>query len=253
MKKSLMTIVSICVVALLGSGCVSLEEYDRVQKHLETEQEANRALAAENARYEGEVTNLRTKRSTLETQVQELKNSLENQPSISEEDLLERFQEIWGNDLRGDDWEMVRSGGAVGVRMDDSGVLFKSGSWDLTSQTKERLKKLADVMKSKLEENPTLFVRVDGHTDSDPIRKLKSKGIENNIHLSSRRAMAVRSYLVDSGLPKDRVFVAGFGEFWPVASGNSSKDKMRNRRVEVYLGDPDALSIGHLPDAQVSK
>ncbi len=190
---------------------------------------------------------------TLETQVHELKNALEKQPQISEEDLVSRFKEIWGTDLRSSEWEMVRSGGAVGVRMDDSGVLFKSGSWDLTSQTKTRLKKLADVMKSKLDQNPGLFVRVDGHTDSDPIKKLKSKGIENNIHLSAQRAMAVRAYLVSSGLPKDRVFVAGFGEFWPVASGKSSKAKMRNRRVEVYLGDPDALSIGHLPDAQVSK
>ena len=106
---------------------------------------------------------------------------------------------------------------------------------------------------TQVKTDATLFVRVDGHTDSDPVKKLKTKGINDNIHLSTMRAMAVRDFLVSKGVPQDRVFVAGFGEFWPIAAGKSAKDKQRNRRVEVYLGDPDALSIGALPGAQVAK
>lgn len=252
MKKILMSIVSVSAVALLGSGCVSLEEYDRVQSHLDTEQEANRALAAENARLEGEVVDSRTKNQSLLEQIENMK-SLNNKEALDEDALLKKIGDVWGSGLRGSEWEMVQSGGAVGVRMDDSGVLFSSGSWNITSQTKSRLGKLADMIKPRLKSDANLFVRVDGHTDSDPIKKLKSKGIKDNVHLSSMRAMSVRDYLVQAGVPKDRIFVAGFGEHWPISSGSTSRAKMRNRRVEVYLGDPDALSIGQVPDAQVSK
>ena len=166
--------------------------------------------------------------------------------------MLKKIQELWGKDM-GRSWEMVQSGGAVGVRMDDSGVLFKSGSWDLTDNTKGKLKELAGIISKKLKTDANLFVRVDGHTDTDPVKKLKAQGIMDNVHLSAMRAMAVKNYLSSQGVPADRVFVAGFGEYWPINSGSTNKDKQRNRRVEVYLGDADALSIGALPGATVSK
>ncbi|MBZ0136595.1 MAG: OmpA family protein [Planctomycetes bacterium] len=253
MKKILMSLAVVAAFPLL-TGCVSMEEFDRVQKHLETEQEANRAIAAENARLEGLVSNLKTDREKHLAAIEELRKN--QGPAISEDDLVKRMQEIWGDGLRnsGSEWEYVQSGGAVGVRMDDSGVLFKSGSWDLTDGTKSKLSELAKIVSGKVKTDPNLFIRVDGHTDNDPVKKLKAKGIQDNIHLSTMRAMAVRDFLVSAGVPKDRIFVAGFGEYWPLNAGNSAKDKQRNRRVEVYLGDPNALSIGALPgQAQVQK
>lgn len=244
MKKILMLVAAVGGFALL-SGCVSMDEYDRVKTHLENEQEANRAMSAELSRLEGSISSMRVEREKHLTAIQELRDQLNAQPEITGEDLVERLKNIWGNDMRG--WETVSTGGAVGVRMDDSGVLFKSGSWDLTDGTKTKLTELAGIVANKLKQDPNMFVRVDGHTDSDPVKKLKSKGIQDNVHLSTMRAMAVRDFLVSKGVPKDRVFVAGFGEYWPIASGSTNKDKQRNRRVEVYLGDPDALSIGALP------
>lgn len=254
MKKIGMSFVALSVTALLGSGCVSLDEYNRVQKHLETETKANVALAAENERLDGEVSKLRSHTASQEARIKELKALAEAKPQYDENEIVKRIQDIWGAGLGGNDnWEFVQSGGAVGVRMDDSGVLFKSGSWDLTDNTKKKLTELAGIISKKVKSDPNLFVRVDGHTDTDPVKKLAAKGIKDNVHLSTMRAMAVKDFLVSQGVPQDRVFVAGFGEFWPVNSGNTSKDKQRNRRVEVYLGDADALSIGALPGAQVSK
>ena len=248
MKKILMSGVAVAAFTLL-SGCVSLEEFNRVQKHLETEQEANTAMAAENSRLEGLISSMRLEREKHIAAIEELRKSAESQPVVSEDDLVKRMQEIWGSGLNNSpsEWEYVQSGGAVGVRMDDSGVLFKSGSWNLTDGTKGKLAELANIISGKVKTNPNLFVRVDGHTDSDPVKKLKSKGIQDNIHLSTMRAMAVRDFLVSKGVPKDRIFIAGFGEYWPLNPGKSAKDKQRNRRVEVYLGDPNALSIGALP------
>ncbi|MCA8913972.1 MAG: OmpA family protein [Planctomycetes bacterium] len=252
MKKILMSIVALSTIGLLGSGCVSLDEYNRVQKHLDSEMEANRALGAENVRLGDEVGKLRNERTDLLSSIDKMQAEMSKKPEYTGEDMLKKIQELWGKDMGGS-WEMVQSGGAVGVRMDDSGVLFKSGSWDLTDNTKGKLKELAGIISKKLKTDANLFVRVDGHTDTDPVKKLKAQGIMDNVHLSAMRAMAVKNYLSSQGVPADRVFVAGFGEYWPINSGSTNKDKQRNRRVEVYLGDADALSIGALPGATVSK
>jgi chemotaxis protein MotB len=95
-----------------------------------------------------------------------------------------------------------------------------------------------------LDSDRDAVVRVDGHTDNDPIKSLKDKGVIDNTDLSTRRAMAVRQFLSEKGIAKDRIFVAGFGEFWPVQTGNDAKAKQANRRVEIFMGDADALSIG---------
>ncbi|MCB9894459.1 MAG: OmpA family protein [Planctomycetes bacterium] len=252
MKKILMSLVALSTIGLLGSGCVSLDEYNRVQKHLDSEMEANRALGAENVRLGDEVSKLRNERTDLLDSIEQMKAEIAKTPEYTGEDMLQKIKDLWGKDMGGS-WEMVQSGGAVGVRMDDSGVLFKSGSWDLTDNTKKKLTELAGIISSKLKTDANLFVRVDGHTDTDPVKKLKAQGIMDNVHLSAMRAMAVKNFLSSQGVPADRVFVAGFGEYWPINSGSSAKDKQRNRRVEVYLGDADALSIGALPGATVSK
>jgi flagellar motor protein MotB len=250
MKKFLMSFFAFSAFALLGSGCVSLDEFNRVQRNLETEMEANAALSAENSRLGDEVGRLRNEHGKNLAQIKAMQDASANQPAISDDELMKRFKDIWGgNDMNG--WETVRSGGAMGVRMDDSGVLFKSGSWDLTENTKTKLTELAQMINDSLKADT--FVRVDGHTDNDPVKKLKAKGINDNMHLSTMRAMAVKDFLVSKGVPADRVFVAGFGEFWPLNTGNTAKDKQRNRRVEVYLGTADGLSIGALPGATVSK
>ena len=249
MKKFLMSFVAVSAFALL-TGCVSLEEHNRVLRHLETEKEANAALASENSRLGDEVGTLRSERLKNQALIQQMKDASDREPTISDEDLKKRFQDIWGgNNMNG--WEKVQSGDAVGVRMDDSGVLFKSGSWDLTENTKTKLTELAKMITDSLKADT--FVRVDGHTDNDPVKKLLAKGIKDNMHLSTMRAMAVKDFLVSKGVPADRVFVAGFGEYWPLNTGNTTKDKQRNRRVEVYLGTADGLSIGALPGASVSK
>ncbi len=248
MKKVLYLATALLAVPVLG-GCVSMDEYDRVVSHLETEQEANDALAAENARLEGLVRRSKTDNEALQKAIEEMK-AANAEVKVDEAGLYKKLEELWGLE-KDSDWEVVQSGGAVGVRIDDRGVLFNSGSWMLTSQTKTILRKLAATIEKKLDAGT--YIRVDGHTDIDPVRKLKAKGIQDNVHLSTMRAMAVRDFLVSTGLPKDRIFVAGFGEHWPIAAGKTSKAKQRNRRVEIYLGSSDALSINGVPGASVSK
>ncbi|MHC4931437.1 MAG: OmpA/MotB family protein, partial [Planctomycetota bacterium] len=75
-------------------------------------------------------------------------------------------------------------------------------------------------------------VRVEGHTDSDPIRK---SGWKSNEALSLARAEMVRKYLVDRGIEKSLLQVKGFGASEPVVPNKTDEGKARNRRVEIVV------------------
>lgn len=69
-------------------------------------------------------------------------------------------------------------------------------------------------------------VEVAGHTDSIGTD-------EYNMGLSQRRADAVRNYLVDKGIPAERLTVKGYGESQPVNDNATSEGRFGNRRVEL--------------------
>lgn len=79
---------------------------------------------------------------------------------------------------------------------------------------------------------PKSAVLVEGHTDSDPIRKSKWGTNEN---LSLARAQAVETLLTNSGVSSDRVTTVGHGARRPLAAGTTKRAKSRNRRVEIFL------------------
>ncbi|CAG0928467.1 Peptidoglycan-binding protein ArfA [Planctomycetaceae bacterium] len=244
MKKLLMLAALVAIPAVFSTGCMS--DRNRDLQMLDEANASNAALQAENERLEDQV-------GTLRKQNEDLKTALTNAnskpaPTVDEDALLRKLKEYW--DGGNGEWDVIHRGGAVGVRIDDRGVLFKSGSWELTEKTKETLTKLAALIEKKMD--ATTFVRVDGHTDSDPINKAKGSGIQDNVHLSAMRAMAVRNFLASKGIAADRIFVAGFGEHWPVASNTNPKNKSQNRRVEIFVGTADGLSIGDMP-ASTSK
>jgi chemotaxis protein MotB len=83
-------------------------------------------------------------------------------------------------------------------------------------------------------------VRVDGHTDNDPI--VKSKYLwESNHHLSAGRALSVLHYLVNKGhIEKNRIHIAGYGPNRPIASNKNKAGKMQNRRVEFLILSPES-------------
>ena len=75
-------------------------------------------------------------------------------------------------------------------------------------------------------------MRVEGHTDSDPL--VKTKPIwGTNENLSNARAKAVAALLANAGVGD--VSTAGLGASRPLALGNSKQAKARNRRVEIFI------------------
>jgi chemotaxis protein MotB len=116
-----------------------------------------------------------------------------------------------------------------------SEVLFSKGSADLNPPGQGEMDKLAQALQELERDIPSdlaWVLRVDGHTDIDPIQ---SSDFKSNWELSSARAIAVVKYLMEKGIDPKHLVAAGFGEFQPIDPGESEEAKSRNRRIELKL------------------
>lgn len=103
-------------------------------------------------------------------------------------------------------------------------VLFDAGKATVREGAKGTLDKVAAALKKDYSGKQ---IRVEGHTDSDPIRVSRWK---SNQELSTARADAVKKYLVSKGVDSNMVNVQGLGSDKP-----KSSDKAQNRRVEIVV------------------
>ena len=156
--------------------------------------------------------------------------------------LAQRVQELnrYRSDFFGRLREILASREDVRVVGDrfvfQSEVLFPSGGNELNPAGKEQMAKLAAAIIELAREIPeeiNWVLRVDGHTDNVP---LSGTGrYADNWELSSARATSVVKYLIGEGVPANRLVAAGFGEFQPIAEGDTDEDRATNRRIELKL------------------
>jgi outer membrane protein OmpA-like peptidoglycan-associated protein len=105
-------------------------------------------------------------------------------------------------------------------------VLFDTGKAQLKSGGIRGVQKLADVLK----EYPQRNVLVEGFTDS-------TGGSSSNQDLSDRRAKAVRTALLETGIGAERITNRGYGQTFPVASNATATGRQLNRRVEIVVSE----------------
>jgi flagellar motor protein MotB len=103
-------------------------------------------------------------------------------------------------------------------------VLFDPGRATVRDQAKGTLDKVAAALKKDYAGKQ---IRVEGHTDSDPIKVSRWK---SNQELSEARADAVKKYLVSKGVDANVITIQGLGSSRP-----KSNDKAANRRVEIVV------------------
>ncbi len=134
-------------------------------------------------------------------------------------------------------------GNRQGVRVEgdrfviQSGVLFPSGSAEISEEGRENLRQIADFIRELVSEIPDdvdWILRVDGHTDSKPIQTIR---FPSNWELSTARATSVVRFMISLGVPEHRLMAAGLGEFQPLADGEDADTMQRNRRIEFKLTD----------------
>ncbi len=129
--------------------------------------------------------------------------------------------------LDDEDIEINVEKGVVFISLSDK-VLFKSGSYNLSSRANEILGKVATVINGK----PDFEALVEGHTDSDPY---KSGILIDNWDLSAKRSTAVVRKLVELGANPAQMIAAGRAEFVPLVPNDSAKNKSTNRRTKIYI------------------
>jgi outer membrane protein OmpA-like peptidoglycan-associated protein len=112
----------------------------------------------------------------------------------------------------------------VGQRIVLRGIYFSSGS----ARIQPRSYPILDDAVKILNNNPTVRVEIQGHTDS-----VGKAGY--NLNLSQSRAEAVRSYIISTGVKSDRLVARGYGEDMPVSSNLTTEGRSENRRIEFLI------------------
>jgi outer membrane protein OmpA-like peptidoglycan-associated protein len=102
-------------------------------------------------------------------------------------------------------------------------ALFDSGKTTIKDSAKRQLDRIAKELNSNYR---GAAIRIEGHTDSDPIKKSKWA---NNDALSQARADAVKQYLASKGVSAGRMNSIGYGSTQPKGT------KAASRRVEIVV------------------
>ena len=229
---------------LLDSATVKLntcnDEKDAALASFATLAEQNKFLAANNQDLINNIGNLTT---LSQKGAENLEMSLESmkekdiriqrmQDAVTKKDsvtlaLVTSLKGVLG-DLSDDDIEINVEKGVVYVSISDK-LLFRSGSYTITSKAKVVLGKVAKVVNNK----PELEFMVEGHTDNVPI---KSDGILDNWDLSVKRATAVVRILEkDFGVSPARMTASGRSSYVPLADNDTSANRARNRRTRIVV------------------
>lgn len=111
-----------------------------------------------------------------------------------------------------------------------AGALFDVNSANLKAAGMSELSALAGQLKGMSE---IQNVKIIGHTDSTGAEAY-------NQTLSQRRAIAVKNYLLEQGIPASAMTTLGLGESNPVADNNTREGRARNRRVEITIQGTEA-------------
>lgn len=250
---------------LLGS-CVSKKEYAALEaKQKETQDLLNSATVKLNACLADEAT-ASARVQALEERIADLRRSQENLiqsnkdltmltaqgaenvektlESMKEKDLkISRLQDAVNKKdsvmlalvtslkkevgLNDPDIEINVEKGVVFISIADK-LLFRSGSYTVTSRAKEILGKVATVVNSK----PNFDAMVEAHTDNVPYRK---EPLLDNWDLSVKRATSVVRVLEELGVSSSQLIAAGRGEYQPLVDNDSAENRSKNRRTRIVV------------------
>lgn len=258
-------LLSIVSIGLMTSGCVSKKKFSQLQDDYQDTKTNLETTATKLSACKEEKSNMK---AAYESQIETLKNtnnalinSQDNLATISQkgaenlerslESLQEKDMQIKTmrdainkkdsvtlalvtsmksalSDVNDDDIEISVDKGAVFVSISDK-LLFDSGKYSLSKDSKNVLGKVAKVVKDKKD----FEFMVEGHTDTDPIA---TSCISDNWDLSAKRAIAVvRVLQEDYNVDPKRMTAAARSKFIPVASNDNASGKAKNRRTKIIV------------------
>lgn len=145
---------------------------------------------------------------------------------------------VWSKKMQKqkEEMEAATAGTGVGVTQTEdnrlkldipSDISFAVGRADIQPNFRTVLDTFADGLK----QNTAATVTVIGHTDSTGSDAV-------NDPLSLNRANSVRSYLSGRGVAASRIFTEGRGSHEPIAANDTTANRAKNRRVEIFVAEP---------------
>ncbi len=159
-------------------------------------------------------------------QIKTMNDALNKKDSVTLA-LVTSLKGALGN-LADEDIEVNVEKGVVYVSISDK-LLFKSGSYNVSTRAKEVLGKVAKVVNDK----PDIEFLVEGHTDNVPI---KNKVLLDNWDLSVKRATSVVRVLQnDFGVDPKRMTAAGRSYYIPIADNTTAENRSKNRRTRIVV------------------
>ncbi|OEK05685.1 OmpA family protein [Roseivirga misakiensis] len=112
----------------------------------------------------------------------------------------------------------------VGETFDFGNIYFDFNSAEIKPESEPTLNEVLTFLKA----NKKIVVEIGGHTDG-------IGGEKENLALSRDRARSVYRYFIEKGVPKENLVFAGYGEDYPLTTGNTPKEREMNRRIEFKI------------------
>lgn len=201
-----------------------------------TADDLNRQLAALNE----QIARLNRALAVSESGLKDKTLEVENLGARLNEALVDKVEELaaYRSEFFGKLHEALQDNPDVRIEGDrfllPSEVLFPSASAELDERGQGEIAKVAKSLKdimAKIPPEMDWVLRVDGHTDRRPIRRV----FPSNWELSSARATSIVKDLIAEGIPPEHLVAAGFAQYHPVDSGDTEEAYKRNRRIELKL------------------
>ena len=252
------TLLAGLTAGLLGlTGCVSEDQYQRLQTAFDQAKSQLAADQNELLRLRGEISSLKQKlaedqqllqtqgggTSALQSEIAALKERLAKlrgrynrllalaggAPRLpqSVNSALERLAEQYPN--------LLAYNKKLGLLRFKSDLLFALGSTAVRPDAKRALAEFAQILNmSGISDNE---IRIVGNTDDVPIRRTRNTVMNpTNWYLSTNRAISVMYILKRDGVIDRRMQVAGWGKTHPIAA-NAPRHRGNplNRRVDIFI------------------
>ena len=156
-----------------------------------------------------------------------------NEPSVPQVDtaaLKRELRGVLGDAIDRNEIVLQQTPDGLVISLRELGF-FNSGEATLLPGAADKLRSAAAVLMQH-----GLEIRVEGHSDDQPIHTAE---FDSNWQLSTARATSVLQLLLDgTGFPPERVSVAGYGPYHPVADNTTVEGRRINRRVDLVVVAP---------------
>jgi len=212
-----------------------LKELQQAQENLQNKEDLMKQLEMNMEAKRAELDELSYELEKRDERLTELEQILEDQTRIVRSLKDKVSDALYG--FEGDGLTVSMKNGKVYVSLEEK-LLFRTGSYNIDTEGRSALKKLAVVLKN----NPDIQITIEGHTDDVPY--ISSGGpIKDNWDLSVKRATTVVRVLLDgTGIDPQRLTAAGRGEYLPVDNSKTDAARRKNRRTEIIL-TPDLSEL----------